>query len=235
MREPSEKSKKLKTLKMGEPPATRSPAPLDSYTSSKSYPSETPSNSNLKQLSSSLPHPSSTYTPSEPTISIPSTSEPHNSNPSSPPLQQINLTTTTLPISETSPLNEPLSPLSSTHSSPPYYDISSESEQPEIPDPSSPTLAQLQAIELSKQPPSIPDTSRSLGELEPRLAREAEEKACQEAEEKARLEAEEQARKEAEEKASTEAAVEAEAKARLTLKKQHTLLRRKLLRKRKFL
>lgn len=111
-REPSEKSKKSKTLKLEEPSAIRLHAPLDSSTSSKSYPFETPSNSILKQLSSSLPHPSSTYTPSEPTISILTPSEPHNSNPSSPPLQQINLSTITLPISKTSPLNEPLSPLS---------------------------------------------------------------------------------------------------------------------------
>lgn len=63
-REPSENSKKSKTLKLGKLSTTRSSAPLDSSTSSKSYPSETPSNSNSKQLSSSLPHPSSTYTPS---------------------------------------------------------------------------------------------------------------------------------------------------------------------------
>ncbi|XP_050897402.1 proline-rich receptor-like protein kinase PERK12 [Lathyrus oleraceus] len=90
-REPSKKSNKSKTLKLGEPSATRSLVPLDSSVS-------------------------------------------------------------------TLLLNEPISPLSSTPFSPPYYDISSNSEQPEIPDPSSPPLAQLQAITLSNQPPSIPDT-----------------------------------------------------------------------------
>lgn len=37
--------------------------------------------------------------------------------------------------------------------------ISSDSEHPEIPDPSSLTLAQLKAIALSNQPSYIPDTS----------------------------------------------------------------------------
>ncbi|XP_050878641.1 extensin-like [Lathyrus oleraceus] len=158
MKRKTEPSKKSKTLKLGELYAARSPTPLDSSVSSKSHPSETPSNSNLNQSSSSLPQPSSTYTPSEPIISIPPTFEHHNSNLSSPPPRQINLTTTTLPTSKTSPLNECLSPLSSTPSSPPYYDISSDSEQPEIHDPSSLTLAQLQAMALSNEPSYILDT-----------------------------------------------------------------------------
>ncbi|XP_050878316.1 extensin-like [Lathyrus oleraceus] len=158
-KEPSEKSKKSKTLKLGEPSAARSPAPLDSSIPSKSLPFETPSHSNLKQLSSSLPQTSSTFTPYEPTISYPHTSEHHNSDPSLFPPRQINLTTTTLPASDFSPLSESLSSLSSTPSSPPYYDISFDSEQPANPDPSSPTLAQLQAIALSNQPPPIPNTS----------------------------------------------------------------------------
>ncbi|XP_050889983.1 extensin-like [Lathyrus oleraceus] len=169
-REPSEKSKKSKTLKLGEPSASKSHVPLDSSVSSKFHPSETPSNSNLKQLCSSLPQPSSTYTPFEPTISIPPTSEYHNSNLSSPPPRQINLTTTTFLTSKTSPLNESLSPLSLTPSSPTYYDISSDAEQLEIPDPSSLTLAQLQAITISNQPPFISDTyvpSSSKPQIEP--------------------------------------------------------------------
>ncbi|XP_050896846.1 eukaryotic translation initiation factor 4 gamma-like [Lathyrus oleraceus] len=91
-REPSEKSKNKKTLKLGEPSETRSPVPLDSSSSTR-------------------------Y------------------------------------------LNICISPLSSTPSSPPYYDISSDSEQPEIPDPSSPTLDQLQAITHLEQPPFVPETS----------------------------------------------------------------------------
>lgn len=136
--EPYEKSKKSKILKLGEPSAARSPAPLDSSIPSKSHPFEPPSNLNLKQLSSFLPQPSSTYNHYEPTISNPPNSENHNSNPSSPSSRQINLTTTTLPTSDLSPLNESFSSLSSTPSSPPYYNISPNSKKT---NPSSPTLA----------------------------------------------------------------------------------------------
>lgn len=83
-REPFENSKKYKTLKLEESSTAGSPTPLNSSIPSKSLPSETPSHSNLKQLSSSLPQPSSTFTPSEPTITYPPTVEHHNSNPSSP-------------------------------------------------------------------------------------------------------------------------------------------------------
>ncbi|XP_050889847.1 non-classical arabinogalactan protein 31-like [Lathyrus oleraceus] len=159
MSEPSERKSKKKTLKLGEPLETISHMPLDSSVSSKSYPSETPSNSNLKQISSSLTQPSSTYTPTEPIIFIPTPSEPHNSNPSSPLLQKFNLTTTTLPIFEALLLNEAISPPSLTPSSPPYYDLSSDSEQPETTDLPSQTLAQLQSITLSNQPPFVPETS----------------------------------------------------------------------------
>ncbi|XP_050897051.1 proline-rich receptor-like protein kinase PERK12 [Lathyrus oleraceus] len=170
MREPSERKSKKKTLKLGEP-STRTHVPLDSSASSKSHLPETPLSSILKQISSSLPQPSFTYTPSkptisiptpsEPTISIPTPSEPHNSetNPSSPPLQKFDLTTTTLPISEALLLNEPISPPSSTPSSPPYYDLSSDVDQTDIHDPSSPTLAQLQVTTTSEHTMSIPDTS----------------------------------------------------------------------------
>ncbi|XP_050876258.1 gibberellin-regulated protein 14-like [Lathyrus oleraceus] len=159
MRDPSERKSKKKTVKLGEPSKTKSPMPLDSSVSSKSFTSETPSNSNLKQISSSIPQPSSTHTPYEPTISIPTPPEPHNFNHSSPLLQQFNLTTTTLPISEVLLLNGPISPPSLTPSSPPYYNMSSDSEQPKTIDPPSPTLAQLQVITLSNQPPSVPETS----------------------------------------------------------------------------
>lgn len=159
MRDPSERKSKKKTLKLVETSETMLPTPLDSFVLSKSYPSETPLNSNLKQISSSLPQPSSTYTPYEPTISIQTPTETQNSNPSSPPLQQFKLTTITLPISEALLPNEPISPPSLNPSSPPYYDHSSDSEHPETIDPPSLTLAQLQAISLSNQPPFVPETS----------------------------------------------------------------------------
>ncbi|XP_050908798.1 eukaryotic translation initiation factor 4 gamma-like [Lathyrus oleraceus] len=149
MQEPSERKSKKKTLMLEETLETRPPVPLDSSASSKSVPSDTPLNSNLKQLSSSLPQPSSTYT----------NSEPHNSNPPSPPLQLLMLTTITLPVSEALLLNEPISPPFSTSSSPPYYDISSDPDQPETINPPSPTLAQLQANVLSNQTPYVPETS----------------------------------------------------------------------------
>lgn len=112
------------------------------------------------KIYSFLPQPLSTYSPSEPTISIPTLSEPHNSEPNTPssPSHKFNLETTTLLLSEARDLNESISPPSSTLSSPPYYNISSNSEQPEIPDPQSPTLAQLQATTLSEQHPSVPET-----------------------------------------------------------------------------
>lgn len=110
-REPSEKSKKKKTLNLGEPSETRSPAPLASSTSSKSKLSEALLNSGLKKVSSPLPQPLPTYSPSEPTISIPTPSEPHNSDTDtpSPPVKTFNLTITIIPISEAMYLNEPIS------------------------------------------------------------------------------------------------------------------------------
>lgn len=89
MREPSEMKSKKKTLKLGETSETIPLVPLNSSASSKSVLSETPLNSNLKQLSSSLSQPSSTYTNSEPITSTPTPSEPHNSNPSSPPFNYL--------------------------------------------------------------------------------------------------------------------------------------------------
>lgn len=143
MRDPSERKSKKKTLKLGESTSTQKLfAPLDSSAPSKSSLSKAPLHYGSKKISSSLPQPPPTYTLYEPTISIPTPSEPHNSETttSSPTLQKFNLTTTTLPVSETLLFNEPISP----PSSPPYYDLSSESDQPKILDPSSPTLAQLQ-------------------------------------------------------------------------------------------
>ncbi|XP_050885576.1 uncharacterized protein LOC127091084 [Lathyrus oleraceus] len=138
MRESSKRKSKKKTLKLGEPSVTKTHVPLDSSVST-----------------------SSTYTPSEPTISIPTPYEPHNSEQTLPypPLQQFNLTITTLPIYEALLINEPISPPSSTPSSPPYYDLSFNADQTDIHDPSSLTLAQLQDTTTSEQALSIPETS----------------------------------------------------------------------------
>lgn len=54
-REPSEKSKKKKTLKLGEPSVTQSLVPLSSSTLSKSFLSKAPLPSGSKQIYSSLP------------------------------------------------------------------------------------------------------------------------------------------------------------------------------------
>lgn len=62
-KEPSENTTKSKTLKLGEPSATSTPTPMDSPISSKSHPSETHT-LKLRQLSSSFPLHTSTYTPS---------------------------------------------------------------------------------------------------------------------------------------------------------------------------
>ncbi|XP_050909035.1 proline-rich receptor-like protein kinase PERK8 [Lathyrus oleraceus] len=74
-------------------------------------------------------------------------------------VQKFNLTTTTLLISEAQLFNEPISPPSSTPSSPPYYNISSDSDQSEPSDPQSPTLTQLQAHAISAQNPSELETT----------------------------------------------------------------------------
>lgn len=55
-------------------------------------------------------------------------------------------------------LNKPISPPSYTPSSPPYYDLSSDSDQLEVPDPSSPTLTQPQDTANSEQASSGPET-----------------------------------------------------------------------------
>ncbi|XP_050919825.1 uncharacterized protein LOC127137403 [Lathyrus oleraceus] len=61
-----------------------------------------------------------------------------------------------MPISEAQMFNEPISPPSSTPSSPPYYTISSDSEPS---DPQSPTLAQLQARALFTHNQPEPETN----------------------------------------------------------------------------
>ncbi|XP_050895532.1 eukaryotic translation initiation factor 4 gamma-like [Lathyrus oleraceus] len=172
MRESSERKMKKKAQKLGETSVSRPHVPLVSSSPSKFLPSDSPS-IHLRQLSSSLPLPSPIYTPYEPTPSTTKPSETPISNPPSPPLQKFNLTTISLPISEAQMFNEPISPPSSTPSSPPYYTIASYSEPS---DPQSPTLAQLQACSLSayNQPESetnIPSQSEqpSLPPSEPHI------------------------------------------------------------------
>ncbi|XP_050878349.1 proline-rich extensin-like protein EPR1 [Lathyrus oleraceus] len=145
-REPFDKSKKAKKANLGEPYISRPLVPLIE-SPSKSLPP--PSRSvNLKQIAFSLPQTTPIYTHSEPSPSTTKPSDTPTSNPSSPPFQKFNLSTTTLPISEFEMLNEPISPISSTPSSPPYYILSSDSKPS---DPQSPTLAQLQARALASQ------------------------------------------------------------------------------------
>ncbi|XP_050884756.1 eukaryotic translation initiation factor 4 gamma-like [Lathyrus oleraceus] len=158
MREPSERKSKKKTQKLGEPSVSRPPVPLVSSSPCKFQPYESPT-LHIRQLYFSLPQPSPIYTDSEPTTSTTNPFETHTSNPPSPPLQHFNLTTTTLPIFEALLFNEPISRPSSTLSSQSYYNISSDSDQPEASDPQSPTLAQLQAHSISTQNPSKPETS----------------------------------------------------------------------------
>ncbi|XP_050878810.1 proline-rich receptor-like protein kinase PERK2 [Lathyrus oleraceus] len=154
MREPSEKSKKAKKAKLGETSASRPPVPLiDSPSKSLPPPSRFV---NLKQLTSSLPQTTPIYTQSETPPSTTKPSDTPTSNPQSHSFQKFNLSTTTLPVSIAEMLNEPISPISSTPSSPPYYVLSSDSEPS---DPQSPTLAQIQARALASQPQPEPETN----------------------------------------------------------------------------
>ncbi|XP_050919606.1 uncharacterized protein LOC127137164 [Lathyrus oleraceus] len=152
-REPSEKTKKAKKTKLGEAFVSRPPVHLVSSPSKS--PPPVSSTFHLRKFSSSLPQPSPIYTHSEPTTSTVTPSETPTSNPPSPPLQKLNLTTTTLPISEAQLFNELISPRSSTPSSPPYYNISSNSDESDF---QSPTLAQVQARALYTQNPYVPKT-----------------------------------------------------------------------------
>ncbi|XP_050919325.1 flocculation protein FLO11-like [Lathyrus oleraceus] len=221
MKEPFKRKSKKKTRKIGASTSTQElHAPLDSSALSKSSLSEAPFPFGSKQISFSLPQQPPTYTPSESTISIPTPSKPHNSetNTSSPPLQNFDLTTTTLPVSEALLLNETISPPSSTPSSPSYHDLSSDVDHPEIHDPSSPTLAQLQDTTNSKQTSSVPETSvptpflyappsapSAIKEIEEKFADEA---TATEAKAKVKVDAEEATRIAAEEAAkSTEVAL----------------------------
>ncbi|XP_050908976.1 uncharacterized protein LOC127122725 [Lathyrus oleraceus] len=116
-------------------------------------------------------------TSSEPTPSIPIPSEPNpfnqafpleptTSNPIPlrtiipyPPLPLFNLQTTSIPHSEALMFNEPLSPThSTTHNSPPYYDLTYDSEHSgsDYLDPTSPNLEDFQATHDSKRTPSVP-------------------------------------------------------------------------------
>lgn len=148
-KEPSEKKKKKKTLKLGEFVASQKKlVPLSSSAPCKYHISEAPLVSVSRKILSSLPQPPPIISPSGPTISIPiiyepQISEPHTSEPNTslPPLPQFNLTNTSILVSEATLLNEPIPPPSSTLSSSTYYDLTSNSECSDIPDPTSPTLA----------------------------------------------------------------------------------------------
>lgn len=164
MREPFERKSKKKTLKIEDSSSSQKlPAPLDFSTPSKSSISEAPLLLGSRQIPSSLPQTTPTYSHSEPTILVSTPSETQTSasivSDSLPIQPQFNLNSTSLPISKAMLLNKPISPPSSTPSSPSYYDLSYDFEQPEVPNPSSPTLAQLQATTNSEQTSSIPETS----------------------------------------------------------------------------
>ncbi|XP_050877844.1 uncharacterized protein LOC127081649 [Lathyrus oleraceus] len=151
-REPSGKSKRAKKEKLGETSASRPLVPLIE-SPSKSLPP--PSRFvNLKKISSSLPQTTPIYTQSEPSPSTTKPSDTPTPNPPSPPFQKFNLSTTTLPVSEAEMLNEPISPISSTHSYPPYYILSSDSKSSGH---QSPTLDQLQARPLASQQQPEPE------------------------------------------------------------------------------
>ncbi|XP_050897317.1 extensin-like [Lathyrus oleraceus] len=140
-RGPSEKAKQAKKARLGESSRSRPPAPLPGP-SGKSV-SLAPS-VQTHNIASSFPQPTLIYTNSE--------TPPSTTRTSHQPSQKFNLATTTLPLSDAEMLNETTSPSSSSSlESPPYYTISSDTEHS---DPSSPTLAQLQAQTLASQQPT---------------------------------------------------------------------------------
>lgn len=163
-RENYEKNKN--TLKLGDSSASQKQlVPLSSSGPSKSPTSEAPLSSGSRKILSSLPQPPPIISPSKPTISIPIHSEPHTSethnsepNTSSSPLQKCDLTTIKIHVSEAILFNEPISSPSST----PYYGLTSDSEHSDVPDPTSHTLALLQATTESKQTTSVPETSEPI-------------------------------------------------------------------------
>ncbi|XP_050918664.1 flocculation protein FLO11-like [Lathyrus oleraceus] len=145
-RGPSEKEKQAKKAKLGESYGSR---PLVPLTGSSGKSVSLPPSVQIKLVASSTPQPTPIYTNSE---TPPSTTRPSNQ-----PSQKFNLATTSLPLSEAEMLNETTSPSSSSSpESPPYYNISTNTEPS---DPPSPTLAQLQTRALASQQPtqSIPE------------------------------------------------------------------------------
>ncbi|XP_050889658.1 extensin-like [Lathyrus oleraceus] len=153
-REPSKKYKKANKENLGEPSISRPLVPLIE-SPSKSLPPHSRS-VNLKQIASSLPQTTPIYTQSEPPPSTTKPSDTPISNPPSPSFQKFNISTITLLVSEVEMLNEPISAISSTPSSPPYYILSSDSEPF---DPQSPILAQLQAHALATQQQPEPEAN----------------------------------------------------------------------------
>lgn len=159
MREPSERNSKKKTLKIGDSSSSEKlHVPLGSSAPSKSPISKAPLPSGSRKMPSSLPQPlphrhTHTHIHILPLNQLflfllphkPKTLQPQFLTP-----YPYNLNSTSLPISEAMLLNEPIYPLSSTLSSSPYYKLSSDFEQPHILNPSSPTLAQLQATTESE-------------------------------------------------------------------------------------
>ncbi|XP_050918805.1 leucine-rich repeat extensin-like protein 1 [Lathyrus oleraceus] len=136
MRDPSEKSKQAKKAKLGESSRSRPLVPLVGSPGKYVY---LPRSVKIKPIASSLPQTTPIYTSAE---TPPSTTRSFN-----PPSLKFNLATTTLPVSEGEMLNETTSP-SPSPQSPPYYELSSDTEPS---DPQSPTLAQLQARALASQ------------------------------------------------------------------------------------
>ncbi|XP_050888982.1 extensin-like [Lathyrus oleraceus] len=141
MREPSEKTKQAKKAKLGETFGSRPPVPL---VGSPGKSVSLPPTVKIKPIASSLPQTNPIYTTAD---TPPSTTRSSNQ-----PSQKFNVATTTLPVSEAEMINETTSPSSSpSPQSPPYYDLSSDTEPS---DPRSPTLAQLQDRALASQKPS---------------------------------------------------------------------------------
>ncbi|XP_050890706.1 uncharacterized protein LOC127096140 [Lathyrus oleraceus] len=142
-RGPSEKAKQAKKARLGESSGSRHPAPLLGP-SGKSV-SLAPS-VQTHHIASSIPQPTPIYTSSE--------TPPSTTRTSHQPSQKFNLATTTLPICDAEMLNETISPSSSSSpKSPPYYNISTDTEHS---DPPSPTLPQLQTRALASQQPPQP-------------------------------------------------------------------------------
>ncbi|XP_050909619.1 uncharacterized protein LOC127123443 [Lathyrus oleraceus] len=154
MREPSEKTKQAKKAKLGETFGSRPLVPLvGSLGKSVSLPPSV----KIKPIASSLSQTNLIYTTTD---TPPSTTRSSNQ-----PSQKFNLATTTLHVSEAEMLNETTSPSSSpSPQSPPYYNLSSDTEPS---DPHSPTLAQLQGRALASQKPSHPNPEPEVTSLPP--------------------------------------------------------------------